>query len=143
MSSTRADAHDRYSAASRIVINGYRQMAAAAETILAEDLADLFDGQDAIASGATGITEVTIRIEWADSESTDETITSVRNRQGADVTAAVLARQDGATVAEWLTDQLFDLPGRTYLVDALREADELPADVVITVPANRPAGATR
>lgn len=147
MSSTRADAHDRYSAATRIVINGYRQMAAAAETILAEDLADLFDRQDTIAAGVTGITEVTIRIEWADSESTDEIITSVRNRQGADVAAAVLARQDGATVAEWLTDELTDeltdLPGRTYLVDALRGADELPTDIVITVPANRPSGAIR
>jgi hypothetical protein len=141
MSSSRAEAHDRYSAASRIVLNGYGQMIAAAEAILAADLADLFHGQDA--AGVTGITEVAIRIEWADSESTDETITSVRNHHGADVSAAVLARQDGATVAEWPADELTDLPGRTYLVDALREVDDLPTDIVITVPASRPSGATR
>ncbi|AXV09859.1 hypothetical protein DVS28_b0089 (plasmid) [Euzebya pacifica] len=139
MSSTRADAHDRYSAAARIVLNGYRQMAAAAETILAEDLADLLDGEEARASGITGITEVTIRIEWSGSESTDETVTAVRNSHGADVANAVLAQQDGATIAEWLTEQILDLPGRTYLVDALREADELPTDIVITVPQNATA----
>ena len=142
MSSTRADAHDRYSAAAGTVINGYKLMASAAEDILAEDLTDLLGSEDAHDSGITGISEVAIRIEWAD-DSPDQTITAIRNHHGVDVSDSVLARNDGGTLAKWLTNHLVDLPGTGYLTEALRGADDLPADINIAVAADQAAGADR